>query len=82
MSEVAVKLGTGGRLVIPGEFRAAMGLAPGDVVIMVLESDGLSLLSPQQAVARAQALVRRHVASDRRLADELVAERSEEVDAA
>jgi bifunctional DNA-binding transcriptional regulator/antitoxin component of YhaV-PrlF toxin-antitoxin module len=82
MSEVAVKLGTGGRLVIPGEFRAAMGIAPGDVVIMVLEPDGLRLLTPQQAVARAQALVRQHVASDRRLADELLAERREEVDAA
>jgi bifunctional DNA-binding transcriptional regulator/antitoxin component of YhaV-PrlF toxin-antitoxin module len=82
VSDVAVKLGTGGRLVIPGEFRAAMGIAPGDVVIMVLEPDGLRLLTPQQAVARAQALVRRHVASDRRLADELIAERREEVDAA
>ncbi len=82
MSEVAVKLGTGGRLVIPGEFRAAMGVAPGDVVILVLEPDGLRLLTPQQAVARAQALVRRHVSGDRHLADELVAERREEVDAA
>jgi bifunctional DNA-binding transcriptional regulator/antitoxin component of YhaV-PrlF toxin-antitoxin module len=82
VSEVAVKLGTGGRLVIPGEFRAAMGIASGDVIIMVLEADGLRLLTPQQAVARAQALVRRHVARDRRLADELVAERREEIDAA
>lgn len=82
MTEVAVKLGTGGRLVIPGEFRAAMGMVPGDVVIMVLEPDGLRLLTPQQAVARAQDLVRRHVAKDRRLVDELLAERREEIDAA
>jgi bifunctional DNA-binding transcriptional regulator/antitoxin component of YhaV-PrlF toxin-antitoxin module len=82
MPEVAVKLGTGGRLVIPGEFRAAMGIAPGDVVLMVLEADGLRLLTPQQAVARAQTLVRRYVAKDRRLVDELLAERREEIDAA
>lgn len=82
MSEVAVKLGTGGRLVIPGEFRAAMGIAPGDVLILVLEPDGLRLLTPRQAVARAQALVRRHVAEGRHLADELVAERREDIDAA
>lgn len=82
MSEVAVKLGTGGRLVIPGEFRTAMGIAPGDVVLMVLEPDGLRLMTPQQAVARAQALVQRYVAGDRHLADELLDERREEVDAA
>lgn len=82
MSEVSVKLGAGGRLVIPGEFRAALGIAPGDTVIMVLESDGLRLLTPEQAVARAQALVRQYVAADRRLSDELVAERREDVDGA
>jgi len=82
VSEVAVKLGTGGRLVIPGEFRAALGIVPGDTVILVLEPDGLRLFTPEQAVARAQALVRRYVAADRCLSDELIAERREEADGA
>ena len=81
MSEVAVKLGSGGRLVIPGGFRAAMGLVPGDVVILVLEPDGLRVLTPEQAVARAQALVRRFVPAHRELARELIQERGEDVDA-
>ena len=82
MSEVAVRLGTGGRLVIPGEFRTMLGIVPGDIVILVMEPDGLRLLTPEQAVARAQALVRRYVAADRCLSDELIAERREEVDVA
>lgn len=81
MPEVAVKVGTGGRLVIPGDFRAAMGVGPGDVVILVLEPDGLRVLTPTQAVARAQALVRRFVPAGRDLGLELVQERREEVDA-
>lgn len=81
MSEVAVKLGSGGRLVIPGDFRAAMGIAPGDVVILVLEPDGLRVFTPKQAVARAQALVRLYVPADRSLADELLVERRDDADA-
>ncbi|MCK6507905.1 AbrB/MazE/SpoVT family DNA-binding domain-containing protein [Myxococcota bacterium] len=81
MTEVAVKLGTGGRLVIPGDFREAMGLAPGDTVLLVLEPDGLRVLTAEQAVARAQALVRRYLAPGRDLALELIQQRREEADA-
>lgn len=81
MTEVAVRLGSGGRLVIPGDFREAMGLAPGDTVLLVLEADGLRVLTAEQAVARAQALVRQYLAPGRDLAGELIHERREEPDA-
>lgn len=81
MSELAVKIGAGGRLVIPGEFRAALGIGPGDTVILLMEPDGLRVLTPEQAVRRAQALVARHVGRDRSLSEELLAERREEVNA-
>lgn len=80
MSEVAVKLGTGGRLVIPGEFRAALGVDTGDTLILVMEEDGLRVLTPEQAVARARALVGRYVPAGRSLAKELLAERRDESD--
>ncbi len=82
MSKVAVKVGAGGRLVIPHKFREALGIKPGDTVILLMEADGLHVLTPAQAISRAQALVRQHVAPGRHLSDELIAERREEVDAA
>jgi AbrB family looped-hinge helix DNA binding protein len=78
MTEVAVKLGAGGRLVIPGELRAALGIEPGNTLILVLEDDGLRLLTPRQAVARAQAIVGRCVPASVSLVDELIRERHEE----
>lgn len=82
MNEVAVKVGTGGRLVIPGDLRSAMGVAPGDTVVLVLEEDGLRVMTPGQAVARARAIVGQYVSSERSLSEELIAERREEGDAA
>lgn len=78
---MAVKVGAGGRLVIPGEYRAALGIAPGDVVVLVLEPDGLRLLTPGQAVRRARDLVSKYVEPERSLSDELIAERKDEADA-
>ncbi len=81
MTQMAVKIGAGGRLVIPGELRHALGVSTGDTLILVLESDGIRLLTPRQAVTRAQALVRRYVPEGRELSRELVEERREEGDA-
>ncbi|MBI2872579.1 MAG: AbrB/MazE/SpoVT family DNA-binding domain-containing protein [Chloroflexi bacterium] len=78
MLEVKAKLGEGGRLVIPAEYRKSLGLKPGDEVILVLEEGEVRLLTPHRAVRRAQALVRRYVPEGRRLADELLRERREE----
>ncbi len=63
---------------IPAGYRKALDLAPGDEVILRLEKDGLRLMTRNQAVQRAQNLVRRYVGRKRRLADELIAERRRE----
>lgn len=80
MTQMTVKVGSGGRFVIPGELRAAMGIEPGDTIVLVLEPDGVLLLTPEQAVRRAQGIVREYVPEGRSLSDELVAERREEAD--
>ena len=68
----------GGRLVIPAAYRKALSLKPGDEVLLVLEDGELRLISARQAVVRAQTLVRRYVAKERSLSDELIQERKDE----
>jgi AbrB family looped-hinge helix DNA binding protein len=75
---VTTRLDTGGRLVIPGRLRRAVGLAPGDEVVIVLDDQSLRILTPAQAVARAQALVGRYVAPGRSLSRELIEDRRSE----
>ena len=76
--EIKTKLGEGGRLVIPAEYRKSLGLKTGDEVILVLEEGEVRLLTPQRAIQRAQALVRRYVPKGRSLVKELLEERREE----
>ena len=71
-------LGAGGRLVIPAAARKAVGLEIGADVVLTVEGKELRLLTSAQAVARAQALVRKHVAAGRRLSEELSRQRREE----
>jgi AbrB family looped-hinge helix DNA binding protein len=69
---------SGGRVVIPAKLRKAIGLRTGDAVIIRLTQDGLVITTPERAIRAAQALVKEFVPDDRRLADELIAERSHE----
>lgn len=72
------KLREGGRLVIPAEYRKALGLKPGDEVLLSLEDGEIRVVSTRQAIARAQSLVRRYVPKGRSLSEELIKERREE----
>ena len=78
MNQVTTRIDSGGRVVIPAEFRRALGVEAGDEVVVVLEGGEVRVLSLQQAVARAQALVRRYVPEGTSLVEELVADRREE----
>ena len=78
MVESKTKLGQSGRIVIPTEYRRKLSLEAGDEVIMHLDEDGLHLYTPAQAIARAQALVRRYIPEGRSLSEALVSERREE----
>jgi AbrB family looped-hinge helix DNA binding protein len=78
MHRIRTRVTEGGRIVIPAEFRRALDLEVGDEVILDLGEGQLTLLTPQQAVKRAQELVRRYVPQGYRLVDELIAERRSE----
>lgn len=76
--ETVTRMGKGGRVVIPAELRRALGLSEGDEVILRLTDQELYLITPRQAVKKAQAMVRRYVPESVRLVDELIAERRRE----
>jgi antitoxin PrlF len=69
-----VVLGQQGRLVIPSELRAALGLAPGDRLHVQLTGSRLILERQQDAVADLRALAK-DLPESRSLVDELLAER-------
>jgi AbrB family looped-hinge helix DNA binding protein len=68
----------GGRLVIPAKYRKALGMKPGNEVLLMLEDSGIRIVSKQQAIAQAQAEVRRYIPKGRSLSEELIMERREE----
>ncbi|MGI9032637.1 MAG: AbrB/MazE/SpoVT family DNA-binding domain-containing protein [Acidimicrobiales bacterium] len=67
-------LGQQGRLVIPAEVRAALGLNPGDRLHLHLSGPRLVLERSQDAIAELRALGTK-IPKDRSLVDELLAER-------
>jgi AbrB family looped-hinge helix DNA binding protein len=78
MARLVTRVSEGGRVVIPAEYRKALGLNPGDEVVLFLEEGGIRILTPREAARRAQAVVRSYIPAGRRLADELIAERRQE----
>jgi len=76
--QARVRLGKSGRMVLPAAYRKALGLRPGDEIVVQLEGDGLRLSSLRAAIRHSQAIVARYVATDRSLVDDLIAERRSE----
>ena len=66
-------------MVIPATIRKRLGLQIGDAVTLVLDDDGaVRLLTQTESVRRAQELVRQYIPAERKLVDELIAERRQE----
>jgi bifunctional DNA-binding transcriptional regulator/antitoxin component of YhaV-PrlF toxin-antitoxin module len=78
MNRTLTKLGEGGRLVVPVEYRRALGVEAGDEGVLLLEEGSLRVVTPQEGIRRAQALVRSYVPQGRKLSDELIEERRQE----
>jgi AbrB family looped-hinge helix DNA binding protein len=76
--EARVRLGKGGRVVLPALYRKALDLRPGDELVVELDGDVLHLSSRSAGIKRAQAIVSRRVPASRSLAEELIAERRTE----
>jgi AbrB family looped-hinge helix DNA binding protein len=80
MNDVKTKIGSGGRIVIPSRYRKTIGVAVGDEVVLILDGEGMRVMTPRQAVKQAQRLVRKYVPRGLSLADELIEERRKETE--
>ena len=78
MMETRARLGQGGRFVIPWVCRAAMGVKPGDELVVSMNDGELRVTTVAQAITRAQALVRQYVPVGSSLVEELLTDRHAE----
>jgi len=73
-----LRLGPGGRVVIPAVMREAMGLKQGDAMLARLEGKELKLVTLLDSVRELQAITSQYVPEGVSLADELIADRRAE----
>jgi AbrB family looped-hinge helix DNA binding protein len=78
MLSIMAKVGEGGRVVIPAEYRKALGIHVGDELVVLLEDGQVKLLTVQQAVKEAQALIKRRPRGSGLASEELIRERRAE----
>lgn len=74
-SEERARINENGRIVIPASFRKALGINPGDEVVLRLEDDELRITTIKQRIERAQRHARKYLRPGTSLVDELIAER-------
>ncbi|MBM3557253.1 MAG: AbrB/MazE/SpoVT family DNA-binding domain-containing protein [Alphaproteobacteria bacterium] len=58
MTAIRAKLGAQGRVVIPASVRAAVGLKPGDEILISVEDEGVRIATVLANLRRAQAIAR------------------------
>jgi AbrB family looped-hinge helix DNA binding protein len=76
-AETRARINENGRVVIPANFRKALGISAGDEVVLRIEDNELRITTLKQRLERARRRVRKYVKPGRSLVDDLLAERRE-----
>ena len=76
-TETRMRINENGRVVIPASFRKALGINPGDEILLRLEDNELRISTMKSRLEHARRQVRKHVGRGISLVDELIAERRE-----
>jgi len=74
---VKLDVNSDGRVVIPAEFRKALGIQKGGQLLACMDEEGLLMTTMQRRIEQAQKMVRKYVKPGVSLVDELIAERRE-----
>lgn len=77
-NRVRLKVDAAGRVLIPADIRASMGLSEGGTVLAWLEQGELRVVGTEVAAKQAQQIARARIGSNVKLADELIADRRAE----
>lgn len=78
MKEASLKLGEGGRIVIPAEYRKELGIDVGDELILHMDKGRMVLFTRKQAIQYVQEQMAQYRSGDCPASDELIAERRKE----
>ena len=76
-TETRTRINENGRMVIPASVRKALGINPGDELVLRIEDDELRITTLKRRLERARQRIRRYIKLGRSLVDELIAERRE-----
>ncbi|MBV9036825.1 MAG: AbrB/MazE/SpoVT family DNA-binding domain-containing protein [Acidobacteriaceae bacterium] len=76
--EIRTRLNENGSLVLPVSVQRALGLQPGDEVLLRIENDELRMAAAAKRVERARQLFKKYVGEGMRLSDELLTDRRRE----
>jgi AbrB family looped-hinge helix DNA binding protein len=76
--EIRTQMGRSGRIVVPVKLRRALGIRPGDEIVLRLENGSIRMIPLRQAVNLAQKTVRQYVPEGTSLVDALIQARREE----
>lgn len=73
--ETRMRVNENGRIVIPAQFRKALGIEVGDEVVLMIENDELRITTQERRIQKARERARRYLKPGASLAGELIAER-------
>ena len=77
MSSRTVRMSSGGRLVIPVDFRRQLGLEEGVAVMLRVDQAALTVQTVPAGILKAQAIMAKYAKPGVSIVDELIADRRE-----